>query len=38
MKNIEGIAIAPHIFVEKITVDSIKNTNLFFKNKQTLKE
>ena len=35
MKNIEGIiAIAPHIFVEKITVDSIKNTKLFFE-KQT---
>ena len=35
MKNIEGIiAIAPHIFVEKMTVDSIKNTKLFF-DKQT---
>ena len=39
MKNIEGIiAIAPHIFVEKITVDSIKNTKLFLINKQTLKD
>ena len=36
-ENIEGIiAIAPHIFVEKITVDSIKTLNILI-IKQTLK-